>query len=397
MEARASVAESSDSKPTILVVDDERGPRESLRMILAGAHNVLVAPDGAEALELLRRQRIDVLTLDLNMPGMSGEEVMQAVHNEFPQTEIVVVTGCGSVESAAQGIRFGICDYLQKPFDMVQVMGAVGRALGRRRARTGLVSFLEELGTVVGREREAVAIVDEVRRSQKLRARLGKILDARGVAKDDVVVPGFEQKIEFLEVLAETIEAKDRYMRGHARRVAFYAGLIAERLELAQEAQERVRLAAFLHDLGKVGVPTDLLLRSGALEPAERAVVERHPAIGARLLGPLGMPGEMSQAIRHHHEWWDGTGYPDGVAGEEIPLDARIIAVADAFDAMSCDRPYRHALRRDVVVAEFRRYAGIQFDPSLVKVFLAILEERASDVDVTLLAESAAASANAAA
>ncbi|HEX5066766.1 MAG TPA: HD domain-containing phosphohydrolase [Myxococcota bacterium] len=397
MEARASLAASGDSKPTILVVDDERGPRESLRMILAGAHNVLVAPDGAEALELLRRQPIDVLTLDLNMPGMSGEEVMQAVHNEFPQTEIVVVTGCGSVESAAQGIRFGICDYLQKPFDMVQVMGAVGRALGRRRARTGLVSFLEELGTVVGREREAVAIVDEVRRSQKLRARLGKILDARGVAKDDVVVPGFEQKIEFLEVLAETIEAKDRYMRGHARRVAFYAGLIAERLELAQEAQERVRLAAFLHDLGKVGVPTDLLLRSGALEPAERAVVERHPAIGARLLGPLGMPCEMSQAIRHHHEWWDGTGYPDGVAGEEIPLDARIIAVADAFDAMSCDRPYRHALRRDVVVAEFRRYAGIQFDPSLVKVFLAILEERASDVDVTLLAESAAASANAAA
>jgi len=396
MEARAHAAESAPPKPTILVVDDERGPRESLRMILSPQHHVLVAPDGAEALELLRRQPIDVLTLDLNMPGMSGEEVMRAVHTEFPQTEIVVVTGCGSVESAAQGIRFGICDYLQKPFDMVQVMGAVGRALGRRRARTGLVSFLEELGNVVGREREAVAIVDEVRRSQKLRTRLGKILDARGVAKDEGL-PGFEQKIEFLEVLAETIEAKDRYMRGHARRVAFYAGLIAERLELAPAAQERVRLAAFLHDLGKVGVPTDLLLRSGALEPAERAVVERHPAIGARLLGPLGMPCEISHAIRHHHEWWDGTGYPDGVAGEEIPLDARIISVADAFDAMSCDRPYRHALRREIVVAEFRRYAGIQFDPSLVKVFLAILEDRASDVDVTLLAESAAASANAAA
>jgi putative nucleotidyltransferase with HDIG domain len=396
MEARACVDESADAKPTILVVDDERGPRESLRMILSPQHNVLVAPDGAEALELLRRQAVDVVTLDLNMPGMSGEEVMQAVHNEFPQTEVVVVTGCGSVESAAQGIRFGICDYLQKPFDMVQVMGAVGRALGRRRARTGLVSFLEELGHIVGREREAVAIVDEVRRSQKLRTRLGKILDTRGAPRDEGM-PGFEQKIEFLEVLAETIEAKDRYMRGHARRVAFYAGLIAERLELAPEAQERVRLAAFLHDLGKVGVPTDLLLRSGALEPAERAVVERHPAIGARLLGPLGMPCEISHAIRHHHEWWDGTGYPDGVAGEEIPLDARIIAVADAFDAMSCDRPYRHALRRDVVVAEFRRYAGIQFDPSMVKVFLAILEDRASDVDVTLLAESAAASANAAA
>ena len=103
------------------------------------------------------------------------------------------------------------------------------------------------------------------------------------------------------------------------------------------------------------------------------------------------MPCEISQAIRHHHEWWDGTGYPDGVAGEEIPLDARIVSVADAFDAMSCDRPYRHALRRDVVVAEFKRYAGHPVRPGLVKVFLAILEDRATDVDVTLLAENAAA------
>jgi putative nucleotidyltransferase with HDIG domain len=206
-----------------------------------------------------------------------------------------------------------------------------------------------------------------------------------------------ERRIDFLEVLAETIEAKDRYMRGHARRVAFYAGLIAERLQLPAQAQQRVRVAAFLHDLGKVGVPTDLLLRAGALDPAERAVVERHPTIGAHLLTPLSLPCEIPLAIRHHHEWWDGTGYPDGVAGDEIPLDARIVSVADAFDAMSCDRPYRHALRREIVVAEFKRYAGIQFDPAIVKVFLAILEDRAADVDVTLLAESAAAEANAAA
>ena len=379
-----------DAKPTVLVVDDERGPRESLRMILSPAHNVLVAPDGTEALELLRQHRVDLVTLDLNMPGMSGSDAMQAIHDEFPQVEIVIVTGCGTIESAAQGIRFGICDYLQKPFDIVQVMGAVGRALARRKARTGLVSFLEQLGEVVGRERDAVIILDEVRRSQKLRGRLSSLLDARrGDRSDDPT--GFDNKMEFLEVLAETIEAKDRYMRGHARRVAFYAGLIAERMKLSLEAQERVRVAAFLHDLGKVGVPTDLLLRSGALEPSERAIVERHPVIGSHLLAPLGLPCEISQAIRHHHEWWDGTGYPDGVAGEEIPLDARIISVADAFDAMSCDRPYRHALRRDVVTAEFKRYAGIQFDPAIVRTFLAILDERGSDVDVTLLAENAAA------
>jgi putative nucleotidyltransferase with HDIG domain len=385
----------SAAKPTVLIVDDERGPRESLRMILSPAHQVLVAPDGTEALELLRQHPVDLVTLDLNMPGMNGIDAMQAIHDEFPQVEIVIVTGCGTIESAAQGIRFGICDYLQKPFDIVQVMGAVGRALARRKARTGLLSFLEQLGEVVGRERDAVVILDEVRRSQKLRSRLSSLLDARsGDRSDDP--SGFDRKMDFLEVLAETIEAKDRYMRGHARRVAFYAGLIAERMKLPLEAQERVRVAAFLHDLGKVGVPTDLLLRAGALDPSERAVVERHPLIGAHLLAPLGLPCEISQAIRHHHEWWDGTGYPDGVAGEEIPLDARIISIADAFDAMSCDRPYRHALRRDIVIAEFRRYAGIQFDPTVARAFLAILEERASEVDVTLLADAAAAAVNAA-
>ena len=387
---------SIDPKPTILVVDDERGPRDSLRMILSTHHQVLTASDGTEALEILRRQPIDIITLDLNMPGMTGEDVMRAMHDEFPHTEVVIVTGCGSVESAALAVRHGICDYLQKPFDLVQVMSAIGRAVGRRKARTGLVDFLEELGQVVGRDKDAVAILDEVRRSQKLRTRLAEVLQVRGGPHTS---PGDspERRIDFLEVLAETIEVKDRYMRGHARRVAFYAGLIAERLQLPASAQQRVRVAAFLHDLGKVGVPTDLLLRAGALDPAERAVVERHPTIGAHLLTPLALPCEIPLAIRHHHEWWDGTGYPDNVAGEEIPLDARIISVADAFDAMSCDRPYRHALRRDIVVAEFKRYAGIQFDPAIVKVFLAILEDRAADVDVTLLAESAAAEANAAA
>jgi putative nucleotidyltransferase with HDIG domain len=394
----AEAAVSLEPKPTILVVDDERGPRDSLRMILSPQHQVLTASDGAEALEILRRQPIDIVTLDLNMPGMTGEDVMRAMHDEFPHTEVVIVTGCGTVESAALGVRYGICDYLQKPFDLVQVMGAIGRAVGRRKARTGLVDFLQELGELVGKDKDAIAILDEVRRSQKLRTRLAEVLTIRGgTAPRSDDANSLERRIDFLEVLAETIEAKDRYMRGHARRVAFYAGLIAERLQLPAAAQQRVRVAAFLHDLGKVGVPTDLLLRAGALDPAERAVVERHPTIGAHLLTPLALPCEIPLAIRHHHEWWDGTGYPDGVAGEEIPLDARIVSVADAFDAMSCDRPYRHALRREIVVAEFRRYSGIQFDPAIVKVFLSILEDRAADVDVTLLAESAAAEAHAAA
>jgi len=371
---------------TILIVDDERGPRESLRMILTPHHRVLQSASGSEALEILRSERVDLMTLDLNMPGMMGDDLMRTVRAEFPETEIIVITGCGSVESAAEGIRHGICDYLQKPFDVVQVTAAVVRALSRHTARTRLSAFLRELGSVVGRDREATAILNDVQRSQKLRGQIGGLLSGHGDVAEPDLAPS--QTVGFLEVLAETIETKDRFMRGHARRVAFYAGLIADRLDISEEDRENVRIAAFLHDLGKVGVPTDLLLRAGALDKAERALVEQHPEIGARLIAPLNVAPSTALAIRHHHEWWDGSGYPDGLAGNEIPQTARIISVADAFDAMSCDRPYRQALGRNVVVGELERFGGTQFDPEIAKVFLEILEAGVADLDLQLMADS---------
>jgi putative nucleotidyltransferase with HDIG domain len=380
-----------DERATILVVDDERGPRESLRMILEPIHRVLQAPSGAEALETLRTQAVDLVTLDLNMPGMKGQDVMRTVRRDFPQIEVVVITGYGSVESAAEGIRYGICDYLQKPFDVVQVGAAVTRALTRQRARARLTSFLGELGEVVGHERNAHAILEDVQRSQKLRGRLGDLFERSGTqpalsseAKDPT------RTAEFLEVLAETIENKDQFMRGHARRVAFFSSLLADRLNLSAAEHDLVRISAFLHDLGKVGVPTDLLLREGSLNSAERAVVERHPEIGARLVKPLDLKSSISMAIRHHHERWDGSGYPDGLAGEEIPFAARVIGIADAFDAMTCNRPYRPALTRELVCTELRRSAGAQFDPNLAKEFLVVLETGICDVDPEFVADALA-------
>ncbi len=380
-----------DERATILVVDDERGPRESLRMILEPIHRVLQAASGAEALETLSTQAVDLLTLDLNMPGMKGQDVMRTVRRDFPQIEVVVITGCGSVESAAEGIRYGICDYLQKPFDVVQVGAAVTRALTRHRARARRTSFLGELGEVVGHERNAHAILEDVQRSQKLRGRLGDLFERNGTQPAlgaEATDP--TRTAEFLEVLAETIENKDQFMRGHARRVAFYSSLLADRLNLSAAEHELVRISAFLHDLGKVGVPTDLLLRDGSLDPAERAVVERHPEIGARLVKPLDIKSSISLAIRHHHERWDGSGYPDGLAGEEIPFVARVIGIVDAFDAMTCDRPYRPALTRALVCTELQRSSGGQFDPELAKEFLAVLETGICDVDPEFVADALA-------
>lgn len=378
--------ESPRRRATILVVDDERGPRASLRMILEPAHEVFEARSGSEALEILRTRAVDLLTLDLNMPGIGGEDLMRTVRHEFPSVEIVIITGFGSIESAAEAVRAGICDYLVKPFDVVKVGAAVGRALTRGHARQRLTRFLGELGDAVGRDRDANALLADVQRSQKLRGRLIGLFDQQQQVAD-LPAAGVADPLDFLEVLAETIETKDRYMRGHARRVSVYAMLLADRLNLSARDHEQVRIAAFLHDLGKVGVPTDLLLRPGALDPQERTLVERHPVIGARLIQPLDISPAITQAIHHHHEWWDGAGYPDGLAGEEIPLAARIIAVADAFDAMNCDRPYRRALARDVIVTEFKRFAGVQFDPALAKEFLGLLEAGACDMDLQLMAD----------
>jgi putative nucleotidyltransferase with HDIG domain len=311
------------------------------------------------------------------------------VHEEFPNVEIVVITGCATVESAAESVRIGICDYLEKPFDVVKVGAAIARAVSRRRARGGLRSFLEELGAVVGRDQDAAAILHEVERSQKMRGQLAELLAGRGDEGAARAEAERLRTIDFLEVLAETIETKGQYMRGHARRVSFYAGLLAERVGVFGREQEQVRIAAFLHDLGKVGVPTEFLLREGGLDPNERKIMEQHPVIGARLVRPLLLQSDTTLAIQHHHEWWDGTGYPDGLSGQDIPYAARIVAVADAFDAMSCDRPYRRALRREVVLGELRRFAGVQFDPSLAKEFAAIVESNADDVDITVQADDA--------
>jgi putative nucleotidyltransferase with HDIG domain len=379
------------NRDTILVVDDERGPRESLRMILAPSFRVLGASTAVDALAQLRAGPVDIVTIDLNMPGMGGQDLMRRVHEEFPDTETIVITGCATVESAAESVRMGICDYLEKPFDVVKVGAAVSRAMARRRARFGLRSFLEELGSVVGRDEDADAILREVERSQKMRGRLARLLGERGAEKASRTEADVLRTVDFLEVLAETIETKSGYMRGHARRVSFYAGLLAERVGVHGKDQEQLRLAAFLHDLGKVGVPSELLTRAGGLDPHERRLVEQHPVIGARLVRPLLLQSDLTLAIQHHHEWWDGTGYPDGLSGADIPYPARIVAIADAFDAMSCDRPYRRALRREVALAEFSRFAGVQFDPNLVKEFAAIVESSTNDVDITLLAEATSA------
>ncbi len=373
-------ASSKGRRRHVLVVDDERGPRESLRMILSGSHQVTTADEGAEALEILRTESIDLVTVDLNMPGMKGDELMRTIRAEFPQTEIIIITGCGSVETAVEGIRHGVFDYLTKPFDVVQVTASVERALARREGRQRMVCFLEGISRVLGQNRDANIVLEELDASPLAQERLRAVLEEPilGLESGSPRVSG-PRTIEFLEVLAETIESRDIFMRGHARRVAFYADLVAARLCLSREERDHVRMAAFLHDIGKVGAASDLLAGKVMPEPERLESIHDHPAIGERLLLPLGLAAPVATTVRHHHERYDGAGYPDGLAGDDIPLAARIIAVVDAFDAMTCERPYRKAMTRVEALAELRDEARAQFDPGFVDIFCELAERGAID------------------
>jgi putative two-component system response regulator len=381
-EAHCDAAEPGDGA-VVLIVDDERGPRESLRMILASHHRVLATEGASDALTILRSEPVDLVTVDLNMPGMKGDELMRTIRAEFPHVDVIVITGCGSLETAIEGIRFGVADYLTKPFDVVQVTGAVTRTLDRRQSRMRLISFLEGIGEILGRDRDADDILTELDDSHALRDRL------RDMLSEPVLEPARSGRrsagtrtVEFLEVLAETIENRDVFLRGHARRVAFFAGLLADALALTDDAREELRIAAFLHDIGKVGVPTDLLTAQTAIEAGRRAAIEQHAAVGERLVQPLGFAGSIASTIRHHHERWDGNGYPDRLRGAEIPLAPRMIAVVDAFDAMTSERPDRPALTAEEAVAELRKHAGSQFDPQLATTFAGLVEGGACELAV---------------
>jgi len=375
---RLEGSDPEQGKSTILVVDDEKGPRESLRMILSPQHRVLVAEDGPRALAMLREAPIDVVTVDLNMPGMKGDVLMRTIRREHPQIEVVIITGCSSLDTAIDGIRSGVFDYLTKPFDVVEVSGTVNRALERRRRRRRLIGFLEGIGEVLGKERDPEAALDELQASEELCNRLRSALSdpaLDGPSRQSQGPANRDRRL--IETLAETIESRESYRRGHARRVAFLSGLIAERRGLDPMLRERLRVAAFLHDIGRIASPPDNLSElcgAEAVLPKERGQAEEHCLVGERLIEPLGFPVEVGSAIRHHHERWDGGGCPDGLSGDDIPILSRIISVADTFDTLTSEHPYRPSFSHGDAVVEIRKQAGAQLDPSLVKDLVSIAE-----------------------
>jgi putative nucleotidyltransferase with HDIG domain len=339
----------NDQRAVVLVVDDEKGPRESLRMILSSDYRVVTADGVNVALEILRSQPIDLVTLDLNMPGIRGDKLVVIMRREFPEIEVIIITGFATVDAAVRGIRSGVSDFLTKPFDVVQVNTAVGKALHKRQEHRRLVRFLEGLGDLEDRDRTTEEILDALEGNRELTARLSTLLEdpqsESPAACEEVTEP---PAIEFIKRLADTIASRDPKGRSHPQRVSFYAGLIADHMKLDASLRQHIRLAAYLHDIGRAG---DVAPVAG---PPSHDTTEEHPSIGDRLLQPLGLPKTITDAVRHHHEHFDGTGYPDGLRADATPLPARIIAVTDTSDAIVCESSSFPHDGRQIALAELK-------------------------------------------
>lgn len=365
-----------EKEGNILIVDDEFGPRESLRMILKPLYNIYTADNGQKALEVVKSSSVDLVTLDLKMQGPQGIDVLREIKKFNSDIEVIIVTGYASLKSAIEGIRYGAFDYIQKPFNVAEILSTINKSMERKKLYSQLKVFLKEIGKLVGLETEVAEIRDKFTDNSGFidAARLvfNKIAEKNSSNKNQI------NYIEFAKVMANTLESKDPYSYDHSGRVNYYTNLIAQKLSLPKKDIEELQIATYLHDIGKIGISNTFIFKEGNLTEIELSIVKKHPEIGALIVEPLQLSPLIVSVIRHHHEWYDGSGYPDGLSGEEIPYCARIVAIADAYDAMSSDRPYRKALALKDIKDEFSKNAGVQFDPEMVKEFINILENKSN-------------------
>ena len=321
-----------------IVVDDEPRLRRVLVRLLEGeGFHCLEASSGTEALEVMQRDPAPLVISDLRMPHMDGVTLLREILSRWPDTAVIVVTAVAEVESAVACLQLGALDYVAKPFHLDEVRARVTQALDKRRLILENRNYQEQLE-------------DRVR------------VQARRIE---------EVFLEGVQALAQALEEKDAYTRGHSARVAHYAVGVARQLKLEPEVIDTIALGAELHDVGKIGVRETVLVKAGRLTDEEYRHIMEHTVIGARILGPLlrDAPGALA-IVRSHHERFDGTGSPDGLKGADIALEARVVTVADSFDAMTSARPYRPALSVQQAVRELQEGKDVQFDVRVVEAFL---------------------------
>jgi putative two-component system response regulator len=316
----------------ILIIEKEACSQNSSFAILSAHHYQAETVGNAyQASERLSQQSFDLILVDLPLPETDGLQVLHRIHDVHRDIPAVVMAGPGNLQRAVLSLKLGAQGFVMKPFTAGELLIAIEAALRKNRRN---------------RERENM-----------------RVFEAMEVVHRDAV-----------KALAQAIEAKDHYTGGHCDRMADYAVAIACKFDLPVLEKNILAYAAALHDIGKIGIPERILNKAGKLTQEEYAIMKTHPEKGAAIIRGVGFLAPVAPLIYYHQERYDGQGYPESLAGPEIPLGSRIVAVLDTFDAMTSDRPYRKALPIERAIAELKRYSNQQFDPLVVDAFLEVIE-----------------------
>lgn len=335
--SESNISNSPVSKYKILAVDDESGILESLEVFLRKAGYTLTGvTNPLEAIEMVKNDHYDLMLLDFLMTPIHGDKVVEEIRKFNTDLYILLLTGQKDLAPPLDTIRrLQIQGYCEKSDKFDQLLLLIESA----------VKSIEQMNIIK-------KINEELKESQE------KLEQAY---------------LESIETLRYTVEAKDVYTKGHSERVAEFSVLIGEKIGLSEAELKTLRIGGLFHDIGKIGIPDSILLKESKLTDDEYSEIKNHPAIGKHILSNATLFQNIIPIVYHHHEKYNGTGYPEKLAGEAIPLYARIAAIADTFDAMTSKRSYRNALPLDIVKEEIAKCAGTQFDPELANVFLDIL------------------------
>ncbi len=337
----------------LLIVDDDRAVREMLAEGLSSfGYTTRTASSAEEALRVINELSPAVVLSDIDMPGENGFELLRRIKGSDPDLDVIMVTGAIDAGTAVHAIRHGASDYVTKPFNLDEVQIVIDRTLEKRRLLLENRDYqerLEELVTLRTHE-----VTEKKREVERLFGELQQSYESS------------------LQALVTALDFRDNETQGHSYRVVEYAILVAGKLGVGDPALSWVRRGAILHDVGKIGVPDAILRKPGKLTAEEWAEMRKHPEMGFRMLEHVAFFEPALDIVLSHQERWDGSGYPRGLAGEQIPLGARIFAVVDTFDAMTSNRPYRAALSIQDARDEIQRCRGTQFDPKVADAFLAI-------------------------
>jgi len=324
----------------VLVVDDDECVRLLIRECLeSSGYTVEEAADGVEALDKLNGGGFNILLTDLSMPRMDGITLLREALKLNHSIASVVVSTSTEFDSAIFALRLGACDYINKPFSCEALIITIERAIHKKELEWQIEDYRLNLEKKVKEQTNVI-----------------NLMYARAI-----------------DAMVNALEAKDLYTRGHSQRVMAYSVATARAMCMIEEEIENLQRASVLHDIGKIGIRDMVINKPGELTPEEFQEIVRHPELSVSIIEPIPFFQPLLPVIMHHHERYNGHGYPSGLAGDKIPLASRILSVADTFDAMTSTRPYRKALPADDAVAELRRCAGVQFDPEVVSTFLCCL------------------------